>query len=221
MGCVYFIITALLATMASSKPVMVSFGTNQGPIVPRPTTTTQVPRQVEDRRVPAPVSETSDDVPNPTVYRPLAPQQYRSRLLSFRPNPNLILGTAQDQKYLASSDKFSLLKRQQARAIGLDYRGPHYFETQQYELDKELQRQQQIPTAKQLFQPLMPYNSRRIEEPEDNGVPEIGVVYSSGVRYYVPQFGYYNDHRDSQENSINDKNDVNYYYYDTQANKNH
>jgi len=217
MGCAYIIAMVLvaLATNVSPKPVMVSFGTNRGPIVPRPPTTTEFP---QPRIAPAPVSERSDDIPNPSVYRPLVPQQYRNRVLSFRPNPNLILGTAQDQKYLGTSDKFTLLKREQARAIGLDYKGPQFFEVQEYEIEKERQR----PTPKQLFQPILqPFQTRRSDQQwsQSRQVPEIGIVYSSGVRYYVPQISY--DDSDSYQNSVYDGNDVKYLYSNTQQYKNY
>lgn len=200
------------ATIVSSKPIMVSFGTNQGPIVPPPTTTIKPP-QIQEQRAPAPVSERSDDIPNPSVYKPLVPQQYRNRILSFRPNPNLILGTAQDQKYLGSSGKFNLLKQQQARAIGLDYRGPQFFEAQEYELEKLRQQQLQAGSLpKQLFQPIMqPYEARRADA-QASLVPEIGIVYSSGLRYYVPQFRYDDNNDDSRENSVYGRNDAKYYY---------
>ncbi|KAF2892224.1 hypothetical protein ILUMI_13950 [Ignelater luminosus] len=212
MDCIYFVFVAIMAfaTIVSSKPIMVSFGTNQGPIVPPPTTTIKPP-QIQDRRAPAPVRESSDDIPNPSVYKPLVPQQYRNRIFSFRPNPNLILGTAQDQKYLGSSGKFNLLKQQQARAIGLDYRGPQFFEAQEYELDK-LRQQQAGALPKQLFQPIMqPYQTRRVDTPR-NLVPEIGIIYSSGLRYYVPQFGYDDNNDDSRENSVYSKNEAKYFY---------
>ncbi|KAF5288918.1 hypothetical protein FQA39_LY03797 [Lamprigera yunnana] len=163
----------------SSKPIVVSYGTNRGPIVSPPSTTTHrtLPQDIKE---PAPVSENTDDIANPTDYKPAVPLQYRHTLLGFKPNPNLILGTAPDRKFYGSSYKYTLYKREQARALGLDYRGPQFFEIQPYELERE---QKKVATKeKTSFSDKTDYSWRTGTE-----VPQIGVVYSSGVKYYIPQ----------------------------------
>lgn len=214
MGCAYFMFVILLAFArnATPKPIMVSFGTNQGPIVPPPPTTTYLP-PIQERRAPAPVSERAEDIPNPSVYKPYVPIQYRTKLLSFKPNPNLIIGTAQDQKYYASSQKFSQYKREQARALGLDYRGPQFFERQAYELDKF---KQPAVRGAQLFQPnQQPFDVAS----QQKEVPQIGVIYSSGVKYYVPQVLYYLNNNANlwNQNSVYEKNDNKFVYYNNQV----
>ncbi|KAK4880004.1 hypothetical protein RN001_008150 [Aquatica leii] len=201
MGCAYFVLIAIVFTISitPAKPIMVSFGTNQGPIVPPPSSTTHRTLP-QDIREPAPVNEHVNDIPNPSVYRPPVPLQYRRKFLGYKPNPNLILGTAPDQKYFGSSYKFNLYKKEQARALGLDYRGPQFFEIQPYEIERE-QRKALVKS---------PYaNDRNDYWGKNNEVPEIGIVYSSGVKYYVPQVlldqRQYVDH-----NQVYDRND---HYY--------
>ncbi|KAB0798015.1 hypothetical protein PPYR_09008 [Photinus pyralis] len=205
MGCIYLVLFVIIAIIsnASSKPIMVTFGTKQGPIVPpTPTTTHRVPPQ--DLKQPAPVSEQVNDIPNPSTYKPAVPLQYRQKLLGYKPHPNLILGTATDQKYFGSSNKFNSYKREQARALGLEYSGPQYFEVQPYELEREQKRILYKTQTQQYIQPRNDYWSGR-------DVPQIGVVYSSGVKYYVPDILLTNDAY--SENDVYGKNDFKYQYY--------
>lgn len=178
---------------------MVTFGTNQGPIVPRQKTVTLQPKTIVARS-PAPVAEERDDIPDPNVYRAPVPHQYRTKIYAVKPNPNLILGTPLDQKYTPTYNKYQTYKKQQlSRSFGLDYTGPHIFEKQDYEFE---------PKKRSWDKPRY-YQVKRY----DNGVgdqgkyvPQIGVIYSAGVRYYVPQI--YNE---EQENSVYDKQDDKYY----------
>ncbi|KAK5646873.1 hypothetical protein RI129_005337 [Pyrocoelia pectoralis] len=205
MGCIYLVllVAVTIVSNATSKPIMVSFGTNKGPIVP-PTSTTTQRLPPEAIRQPAPVSEKVNDVPNPSTYRPALPLQYRQKLLGYKPNPNLILGTATDQKFLGSSYKFNLYKREQARALGYEYTGPQYFEIQPYELEKEQKRILSKTQEQQYVEPRNDYwNGRE--------VPQIGVVYSSGVKYYVPDILLTNDAY--SENEVYGKHDLKYQYY--------
>lgn len=190
---------------------MVTFGTNRGPIVP-PTKTTSIPSTARQRSLnPAPVIERiDDDTPNPIHYRPLIPHQYRTKIYSYKPNPNLIFGTPIDQKYTPNFAKYNIYKKKQAKALGLDYRGPHVFDRQAYE-DNYYKEQQNLlrrnfnyqePTRQEL----------NLQTPQQNNynyhgksVPEIGIVYSSGLRYYVPQIV-----PDNEENSVYNRNEWKY-----------
>lgn len=179
---------------------MVSFGTNQGPIVPRPKSSTLQPKTIVARS-PAPVSEDREDVPNPNVYKPLVPRQYRNKIYSYKPPANLILGTPLDQKYTPTVQKYQLYKKQQfARSLGLDYTGPHIFERQDYEFEPKKSR---FVTKQQYYQPVKRHDGNANE---GKYVPQIGIVYSAGVRYYVPQI-----YEQEQENSVYDKQDRKYY----------
>ncbi|KAF5297744.1 hypothetical protein FQR65_LT09918 [Abscondita terminalis] len=180
MGCAYFVVIVIVSAITgmTAKPIMVSFGTNRGPIVPPPPTTTRRPLP-QDYRDPAPVSENVHDVPNPSVYKAPVPLQYRNKLFGSKPNRNFILGTAPDQKYFGSSYKYSLYKKEQARALGLDYRGPQFFEVQPYEIERE--------QKKALSRPSYENNREDYSWSKSNEVPQIGIAYSSGVKYYVPQ----------------------------------
>lgn len=124
--------------LAQSKPIMVSFGTNTGPIVPaQPISSTVAPNAP---RTPAPVYENVDDIPNPHPYKPLSPHQYRNKIYAFKPHPNLILGTPLDQnfQYNPSLEKHNYYKKLKlAKALGFDYRGPAFFDKQAYEIERE------------------------------------------------------------------------------------
>ncbi|KAJ8972074.1 hypothetical protein NQ314_000387 [Rhamnusium bicolor] len=210
-----------LVTLASTKPIMVSFGTNQGPIIPKPKSATLEQRTIVTRS-PAPVSEEREDVPNPNQYKPLIPHQYRSKLYSFKPSANLILGTPLDQKYTPSIQKYNLQRKQYAKNLnlGVDYTGPHIFDKQEYEI---------YEAKKNLLKYKKPHFYRQIEKRNDDQadnasgnkynskyVPQIGIIYSAGVRYYVPQIVYYNQQQKSEnpeeENSVYDAHDVKYYH---------
>lgn len=179
---------------------MVSFGTNQGPIVPREQPQALAPRNIVARS-PAPVSENVEDTPNPYVYKPLVPLQYRTKLLSFKPS-KIIFGTAVDQTYTPSNNRFDFYSKQ-GRTLGVDYTGPHVFDRQDYEIFD-------AKKAKTTLKPSVSYNKpyyQQGERRQDQGkvVPQIGVVYSAGVRYYVPQVTYYD--QEEHENSVYDQND--------------
>ncbi|XP_064212727.1 uncharacterized protein GV1 isoform X2 [Tribolium castaneum] len=186
-----------VVTLATAKPIMVTFGTHQGPIEPPEQTPKPAPRAAAAARSPAPVVEETEDVPNPHVYRPLVPHQYRRKIYAQRPPPSLILGTPIDQKYNPALEKFELYQKQQNR--GVEYTGPHVFERQQYELEKRVP----VRYVKPHF-----YQKEKVKT-----VPEIGVVYSAGVRYYVPQIVYVEPRQDEeQENSVYDHKDEKYFY---------
>lgn len=214
---------------------MVTFGTNTGPIVPRPTTPKPTPRFDLN---PAPVFETVDDIPNPNTYRPPIPHQYRSKFFSYVPSPNLIFGTPLDIKYTPSLSKYDIFKRKQAKSLGFDYRGPQFFEKQAYEYEYEkkyklkhaqkefnqqiIHYQQELPQQQlqQQYQIVHHQNQQPQHEPAQSKqgnveynqakvVPEFGIIYSSGVKYYVPQLVYYNNN--INENSVYDDHDVKYY----------
>ncbi|XP_074040131.1 GV1 [Leptinotarsa decemlineata] len=202
-----------LATLASTKPIMVSFGTNQGPIIPRQPKSTAAQERSAVVRVPAPVSEDREDVPNPNTYRPPVPHQYRSKLYSFKPSANLILGTPIDIKYTPALQKYNLYRKQFARSFnsGVDYTGPHVFEKQDYEFFG----------TKTTLQPSEKY-FKHLQESKTNEannvskyVPQIGVLYSAGVRYYIPQIVYVNQEEKTgnpeEENSVYGVEDEKYY----------
>lgn len=203
-------VLAYRTLLSSAKPIMVTFGTNQGSITPLFKTTTARPKEVSARS-PAPVFEASDDVPNPIVYKPLVPHQYRSKIYSFKPNPNLILGTPIDQKYTPALQKG--IYKQQIKPVGRGYTGPQVFERQAYEFEP-----QKIHYRDQQYHANVPQqHQQQLQQPHQQQqlykyVPQIGVIYSSGLRYYVPQIAYdYND--EEQENSVYDKNDVKAVYH--------
>lgn len=175
---------------------MVSFGTNQGPILPPSPKATPLTSSIA--RNPAPVQERYEDLPNPTIYRPIIPHQYRSKIYSLKPNPNLILGSPIDQKYTPIIEKYNIYKKKQAKSLGIDYTGPHIFERQDYEYDYIRQQKLKAETEERRY-------LQAESNPQPKYVPEIGVLYSSGVRYYVPQI--VRDTR-SNENSIYDSNEV-------------
>lgn len=174
---------------------MVNFGTNQGSITPYYEPTTTKPKTVVARS-PAPIAEATEDIPNPIVYKPPVPHQYRSKLYSFIPKMNLVLGTPLDIKYTPGLSKYDVYKKQLAKSFGREYKGPHLFERQAYE--DELQKLPQVDGVSYY---------RQQQPQQGNFVPEIGVVYSAGVRYYVPQLVFYAQKEDA-ENSVYDKNDV-------------
>ncbi|XP_060517285.1 uncharacterized protein LOC132696473 [Cylas formicarius] len=201
-----FVATLLywLSTLDSCQPIMVDFGVSKGPIIPkeipseRPQPKSIVPRS------PAPVREVREDVPNPFNYKAPIPHQYRTKIYSFKPSPNLILGTPLDRKYTPSEEKYNVYKKQYRAPIGLDYTGPHTFEPLYF-----------VP-KKTTLQPSVRYNKQNLQENQNNKyVPQIGVVYSSGVRYYVPQI-IYEQRNGEEENSVYDKTDEKYYYYNAQ-----
>ncbi|KAL3283014.1 hypothetical protein HHI36_006171 [Cryptolaemus montrouzieri] len=194
---------------------MVSFGTSKGPIIPRsayppsPISRSDAPSQ------PAPVYETSEDLPNPSTYKPLIPHQYRTKLYAVKPPTNLILGTPLDIKYTPSQEKYDVYKKTQLKSLGRTYSGPNLFERQPYEFADGQNR-------KTFLQPSVSYVKPQVFEKKlsnANSVPEIGIVYSSGVRYYVPQVFYQvylqepNVQNESeQENSVYEKEDQKYFY---------
>lgn len=138
-------------------------------------------------------------MPNPNVYKPPVPHQYRLNLYSFKPNPNLILGTPLDQKYYKPTlEKYNIYKKQLARTLERSYTGPQIFEKQSYEFEPR-------KIFKPHYQPQ--YYQPTYTEKQQQYVPEIGVVYSAGVRYYVPQIQY-NNNIDDSENSVYEKEDV-------------
>lgn len=189
---------------------MVKFGTRDGPIIPpAPTPPPAAPRSY---REPAPVYEQQDDIPNPTKYTPIQPHQYRTKIYKYRPNPNLILGTPLDKKYTPYLDKYSVYRKPRKTPTGLGYTGPQVFDVQPYEAEEQqrryeqLQRYQQIPVA----------SPRNFDGASTSRtVPEIGILYSSGVRYYIPQIVYYpqSNHGDYDDvdNSVYEANDLKYY----------
>lgn len=185
-------------TASWAKPIMVSFGTNQGSITPLYKTTPAPPKTIVQRS-PAPTYEATDDIPNPNTYRPPIPHQYRSKIHSFRPNTNLILGTPIDRKYTPYLNKYDVHRQDvPTKAVGREYTGPQYFEIQPYEYFDNKRVRTPIQNVQQFISPQSQQQRRY--------VPEIGVVYSSGVRYYVPQLYYSQD--GEEENSVYDKNDV-------------
>lgn len=177
-----------LMTLVNSKPIMVSFGTNPGPIVPRQQKSVSAQeRSYSVNPTPAPVIEQQEDNPTPTPYKPLFPRQYRTKLYAIKVPANLILGTPLDQKYAPALQKYALDKKR-SRSIGVNYTGPQIFEIQDYEIE---QAKTQLKPSVRYTRPLLVPQTvpQRTEFQYNNGkyVPEIGIVYSSGLRYYVPQ----------------------------------
>ncbi|CAH1133532.1 unnamed protein product [Ceutorhynchus assimilis] len=212
----YYIMVLILwlSTLDVCRSIMVEFGTSKGPILPKePSRSSIQPKKIVTRS-PAPVREIQEDIPNPNRYQPLVPQQYRTKLYAVKPNPNLILGTPLDQKYNPSLQKYNLYRKQYSRNLGPDYTGPHTFGKQDYEL---------YEVKKTTLQPSVKYSEQDIQHrfktnQQQNYVPQIGVIYSGGVRYYVPQIVYFTPNQESgeEENSVYDKNDEKYYVYNRQ-----
>ncbi|XP_068904077.1 uncharacterized protein GV1 [Tenebrio molitor] len=195
-----------LMTLASAKPIMVTFGTNQGPIEPPETTSKPIPRTLDNRN-PAPVSEQPDDVPNSQTYRPPVPHQYRTKIYAQRPPPTLILGTPIDRKFTPEVNKYDAYKKQ-GRVVGVEYTGPHVFEKQEYEVLEE-KRARPVWYPRPHYQQVQPQQQQQ----QQKAVPEIGIVYSAGVRYYVPQIVYVQPRQEEeQENSVYDHKDEKLYY---------
>lgn len=190
---------------------MVKWGTRNGPILPpAPTTQAPSPRRFDP---PAPVHEIVDDIPNPSTYKPLLPHQYRTKIYKYRPNPNLILGTPLDKKYTPGYDKYAYYLKQK-KSLGKTYNGPQFFELQQYEKENLKKKETQEASYRTVeVNPQPPQNHQQ----NIQYVPQIGIVYSSGVRYYVPQIFYYND-GDDIDNSVYEANDLKYYYHQKGSN---
>ncbi|GLV38735.1 hypothetical protein CBL_05734 [Carabus blaptoides fortunei] len=195
-----------VVTLAKASPIMVKFGTKDGPIVyPITTTTTASPNIYPS--LPAPVHENQYDVPNPNVYRPLLPHQYRTKIYKYKPNPNLILGTPLDQKYTPSLQKYSGNPRI-PKSVDFGYTGPQTFghDDRYQHIDNygKYEKSQVQPRSYDIVANDQVKSSSKT-------VPQIGVVYSAGIRYYVPQIVYYDD--DAVDNSIYEANDLKYYYH--------
>lgn len=211
------IVIVSLGTLATGKPIMVTFGTNQGPIVPRQPKSTAAQERTIEVRNPAPVSEAREDVPNPNDYRAPEPHQYRTKLYAVKPPANLILGTPLDIKYTPYLEKYSVPKKNYARELrlGVDYTGPQFFERQDYEIAE--QKTALRPSVRYTRPVFTPRVEKRVQNDDDyhsKYVPQIGVIYSSGVRYYVPQIVYYdrkNAPNPEDENSVYDAQDEKYY----------
>lgn len=211
------VICLSIATLTTTKPIMVSFGTNKGPIVPRSALpATPITERSDTPTKPAPVYEAREDTPNPETYKPLVPHQYRTKLLSVKPSPNLILGTPLDIKYTPSEEKYDVYKKTQLKSIGRTYVGPNLFERQAYEFSD-------FGNKKTFLQPSVSYIKPQVfaDKRSSHFVPEIGIVYSSGVRYYVPQIFYQvvteepqnqSNLEQEQENSVYEKQDQKYFY---------
>jgi hypothetical protein len=203
----YTIVLLCLTTLPFTQSITVTFGTNEGPIVPRPTKSTQTQETPVEYRNPAPVSEQRVDVPNPNTYRPPLPHQYRGKLFSYKAPLNLIYGTELDKKYSPSIPKYHYYKKQlQKINLGLDYTGPHIFEKQEYEFYPKTVLSPSVRYNKPVFVP--------ITDKTGKYVPEIGVLYSSGVRYYVPQVVIVNPEQlpnPKDENSVYDVEDAKNY----------
>ncbi|XP_071052517.1 uncharacterized protein [Onthophagus taurus] len=199
------ILCPFLAIIVSSKPIMVSFGTNQGPIIPiqRSTTLRPPPSRIDvANSAPAPVFERPDDIPNPATYRALIPHQYRRKIYSHKPHPNLLLGTPVDIKYTGRFDRRKELKRQ-IKSLGTGYTGPQVFEKQEYEY--ELEKKNDNFGLRRNDEGFTQQNQETYQR---NFVPQIGIVYSSGLRYYIPQIDYSRSEEDS--NSVYDRDDSRY-----------
>lgn len=198
-----------------SSPIMVQFGTKGGPIIP-PTPTSSTPSAAARSyyEAPAPVYEYQDDIPNTSTYAPIKPVQYRNKIYKYRPHPNLILGTPLDKKYILGYDKSgkytNSYRKTRKTPLGLGYTGPQYFEQQEYEKQEYNKPRRLTMNYQQQQQPQVDtrYRSRN--------VPEIGVIYSSGARYYVPQIVYYGGY-DDIDNSVYEANDIKYYQHKHKA----
>lgn len=193
-------------TFVNSKPIMVTFGTSQGPIVPRQTKSVAAQERTSGvSKNPAPVSEQQEDTTDPNQYKALVPHQYRTKLYAVKPPANLILGTPLDQKYTPELQKYALVKKS-ARSIGVDYTGPHIFEVQEYEIEQA--KTQLRPSVRYTRPVLVPQSVPRSTGFQYNNgkyVPQIGIVYSSGLRYYIPQIISYNkkpERNPVEENSV-------------------
>ncbi|XP_044752867.1 uncharacterized protein LOC123312482 [Coccinella septempunctata] len=208
------VILSCIAALTTAKPIMVTFGTNKGPIVPRSALpSTPITERSDTPTKPAPVYEVREDTPNPETYKPLVPHQYRTKLLALKPS-NLILGTPLDVKYTPSEEKYEVYKKTQLKSLGRTYVGPNLFERQAYEFFD-------FDKGKTFLQPSVSYIKPQVFADKQKYVPEIGVLYSSGVRYYVPQIFYQvvpDEHQteiaeeQDQENSVYDKQDHKYFY---------
>ncbi|XP_050307267.1 uncharacterized protein LOC126744003 [Anthonomus grandis grandis] len=212
--CAFMALVFWLSTLECCHTIMVEFGTSKGPIIPKDIPRNSIQQKTIVPRSPAPVREERHiaDTPNPNQYQPPVPHQYRTKIYSFKPNPNLILGTPLDQKYTPSLPKYNLQKKQYSRSLGLDYTGPHLFEVQPY---------QYYEVKKTTLQPSTKYREEeRIKtNKQAKYVPQIGVVYSGGVRYYVPQIVYLMQNKEAageEENSVYDKSDEKYFIYNRQ-----
>ncbi|XP_072396890.1 uncharacterized protein GV1 [Diabrotica undecimpunctata] len=209
-GHFYTIAVLCLAVLPTIQPIMVSFGTNQGPIVPRKPKSTASEEGTVVSRSPAPVSEERVDVPNPNTYRPPYPHQYREKLYAYKAPSNLIFGTPLDQKFTPSIPKYHYYKKQlQKLNLGVDATGPHIFEKQDYEFYPKTLLAPSVRYNKPVYIPI----SNQVTG--DKSVPEIGVIYSSGVRYYIPQVVVVNQQQPlpnpKDENSVYDVEDAKYY----------
>lgn len=202
----------LILHPACTSPIMVKFGTKEGPIVPAPAKTTTIRPPNSYPTNPAPVYENQEDVPNPNVYKPLVPHQYRKQIYKYKPNPNLILGTPLDIKYTPGLYKYNGYQKIGKPAIGYDYRGPQTFGVQEYEKDYQKEQYAKYHNEKNEQEQDRKYENtvRDQDISSSRTVPQIGIVYSSGVRYYVPQIVYYNDDID---NSVYEANNLKYYYH--------
>lgn len=183
------VLIIILATLTSTTPIMVKFGTSDGPITPKEVVSPRTYRHVGP---PAPVSEVAEDVPNPDVYEPIKPHQYRTKIYAKKPVTSMVLGTPLDivyTPYIPKSERKSDLN------LGVKYTGPHVFERQAYEFEVE-----RLKLAK-------PHYVKVTKKSLEKMVPEIGIIYSSGVRYYVPQLAYENKQDEDFENSVYDHPD--------------
>lgn len=189
-----------------STPIMVEFGTKGGPIVPpAPTTAAPSPRRYDP---PAPVYEYQEDIPNPSTYKPIVPHQYRTKIYKYRPHPNLIFGTPVDKKYTLGYDKY-VIYRKARKNYDLGYTGPQVFDVQEYE--KENLKNRNVEISPRSYQVPQQVPQQTDYSQKTHYVPQIGVVYTSGVRYYVPQITYFPSAYDEVDNSIYDANDLKYY----------
>lgn len=105
--------------------------------------------------------------------------------------------------------KYNLHKKQYSRNLGPSYTGPHQFEKQDYEF-YEIKKTTLQPSVRYSDQDL---RNRIKANRQQKYVPQIGVVYSAGVRYYVPQIV---DEDGAEENSVYDKHDEKYFVYNGQ-----
>ncbi|XP_066156376.1 uncharacterized protein GV1 [Euwallacea fornicatus] len=206
-----------LVALDGCESIMVEFGTSKGIIPPKEPiarSSSLQPKSIVPRS-PAPVREIQEDIPNPNPYQAPIPHHYRTKLYSFQPNPNLILGTPLDQVYTLSLQKYEVHRKQYSRTLGPNYTGPHIFSKQEYEFLP--------PSKKTTLQPSVKYTERELQNrvkanEKQKYVPQIGVIYSSGVRYYIPQVIYFtpNGEAGADENSVYDKNDEKYLVYNGQ-----